>query len=358
MTGAPGDLQAAFEEALAGEPGGMRIGLDRLRALFAAIFRPLPERDDAHRELAACLQAAVASGRIRMPQARHLWEREREPPLPKWVQRAGADAPAPTAPVPVWHPTIAAALEASRPAAGLLEDLRALDAWLKAAGGTAPLLPIQERSYEIFGDEKRLGDLLDQKFFRAGGIGPEHLRSYRVTEPFAMTPFNVTSDLAIAVENLATYDSLTRAAGSLPEGGRPAAVIFGRGKQFMRTCESLPVRLPHVRRLLYFGDLDEEGLAIAMAVRETLAATVLVEAWEPAYAAAFAAERPGAVSDPVPPARAAKLCALFTDAALRDRAIATLTRGGRVPQEAVTRVALGALLAGSSIPTETTTTSS
>jgi hypothetical protein len=337
--------RGAFERALAAEPGAA-VEIERIWALFEA-SRPPPGDPDPRRDLLAALGRAAGAGVIRLPSPRNrkLWRAERDPPLPVriWLNRPRTAAPA--APRPVWHPLIAAAVERAGAGARLPAGLDAVDRWLKSSGHGAPELPLQERSHELFGDEKRLEAFLASRFCLAGGLRAEDLRAYRVVEPFVMTAFDAAAAHAIALENLATYDSVARAVAARPPGApRPAAVIFGSGNQLARTCASIPERLPRVRTLVYFGDLDAEGLAIPLGVRRALAPGVRVVPWTAAYEALLGRRR--APVEPVEASRAESLSAFFEPGELRVRAAELLVEGSRLAQEAVSRPELERLLPG------------
>jgi hypothetical protein len=334
-------LAAALER----EPRA-RVSIDRCRELFLAHCGHDPaDEPDPRRALAQALAALEESGRVRLParRSRHLWEEERSPALPAYVLRAGAPRPRAAARPPL-HPVLALAQERAGTAA-LPSGVDRLDAWLRSASAGAPVAPLQERSYEIFGDEKRLGALLATRFALEGGLSHASFRAYRVSEPFVVSEVAPGADWAIAVENLATYDSVRRAtcgpAGRAPERGAPAAVIYGRGNHFTASCASLPERLPSVRRLVYFGDLDPRGLRIPLAVRAALPG-LEVAPWHSAYNRLLTFQ-PSRHRRPADPAEAARLAA-FLPEELRGAAEAVLRSGCRLPQEAVGRAAIEELL--------------
>ncbi len=330
MTSAVTPELERFAAALVAEMSA-RVPLDRCQELFRAV---VTVDGDPREALAAALDALQVAGRIRLPAARtkHLWDRERKPPLPTYVSRPRAASAEPEAPVVALHPDLARAVDlavgARRP-----EGLLAADAWLKERRSNATAMPLAERSFEIFGDEKRLDEFLRTRFARRGRLDAATFTAYPVVEPFAMTPYDSTSRWAIAVENLATYDSLRRTIDSTA-GARPAAVIFGRGNQFVTSCASLRERLRSVRRLLYFGDVDLTGLEIARDAQLALAPDVDVVPWADAYERALDA-RPMEAATPPVDLEAAEDAARFLPEPSRRRAIALLLRGARVPQESV-----------------------
>lgn len=339
----------AYARALAGEPR-VEVTLARCRALLQSLPGGPPSSDpDPRRGLREVLDALARAGRVRLPSCRSKtgWEREREPALPHVVYLVRArSARASASSSATLHPLLARARDRA-PGVRLPIDLLALDAWLKAHGATAPDLPMAERSYEIFGDEKRLDAFLRTCFAADGGLTPADFRAYRVVEPFAMTAFDPGSSWALALENLTTYDSVCRAlATARHRAPRPAAVIFGRGAQLRTSCASLPERLPNVHRLVYMGDLDATGLDIPLAVRTTLSsAKIDVVPWSAAYGAMLRCHaRP---VHKAPRLTAVERLVQFLDTSQRTRALEILLAPARVPQESVNQLALAALLCSS-----------
>lgn len=338
----------AFARLLAEEPRA-RVALDRCRALFAGLPGGPPGSDpDPRRLLLDALVALDAAGRLRLPsrRSRIAWDREREPALPSWVHVPRIPRTRSSIPTDL-HPLLARARDRAV-AVRLPSDVADLDTWLKAHEGTALELPVAERSFEIFSDEKRLDALLRTRFARQGGLTPASFRAYRVVEPFAMTAFAPASDWAIALENLASYDSVCRVVAAMtPGAGRPAAVIFGRGTQFMTSCESFPSRLPGVRRVLYLGDLDPTGLEIPLAASAILGTMgIALEPWAEAYALLL--ECPPNRVAAQPRASEAERLVGFLPAIQRQRAREVLLAPSRIPQEALSRVDLEGLLAAES----------
>ena len=336
----------ASARALAAEPLA-RVPLERCRLLLYELPGGPPATDpDPRRTLRRVLDALASAGRLRLPSARSKsgWDRAREPPLPRVVvvqrgpRAARSDLPA------VLHPLLARARDRAV-GVRLPDDVAAIDAWLKAHGNTAPALPAAERSYEIFGDEKRLDAFLRTRFAVQGGLGPESVHAYRVVEPFAMTEFDASSSWAIALENLATYDSTCRAVRRLdPATPAPSAVIFGRGTQFTLSCASLPERLPATRLVHDFGDLDATGLEIALPAQHTLHGHgVRLAPW--AAACARLLERPGTAVSRTPRSSHVARLVGFLPADHRERARHVLSTPSRVAQESVARLELEALVA-------------
>lgn len=144
-------------------------------------------------------------------------------------------------------------------------DLQQLDAFLKQNASARERVPIKERSLEIFLDEKRLDTLLNSALFR-----PDRLNLRRdlfceiVGEPLPWKrgPIEASRQPLIVLENAATWHSYCRWNG---ERKLFSAVLYGCGNRFVdgvRYLGDIFTELGGVRPVLYFGDLDPQGLLI------------------------------------------------------------------------------------------------
>lgn len=193
-----------------------------------------------------------------------------------------------------------------------------LNSWLArrpSRGGPAPAAaPVRERSLEIFGDDKLLEWLLDGVLARSAPLRGR-LAVYSVPVPMVVervpaavpaggevSGARLPGTVVLVVENATTFDSVLRAAREasgkgLPRrasiaSGAPRArglslpdwVGYGAGAAAERSIASLADRtgsvspppglaaaLPHgaglyppIAQITYFGDLDAEGLEIAV----------------------------------------------------------------------------------------------
>lgn len=147
----------------------------------------------------------------------------------------------------------------------LLDDLLKLNAYLSAQPVTGSFIPIKERSLQIFGDEKRLDAMLSSALFRPDRLDPKRdLRCESIGVPLAWKrgPSSALAQPLIVIENAATWHSYVRwnAVRNLFSG-----VVYGDGNRFADGIRYLPdifAELGGVRRILYFGDLDPQGLVI------------------------------------------------------------------------------------------------
>ncbi|MCP5518512.1 MAG: hypothetical protein H7A45_14765 [Verrucomicrobiales bacterium] len=144
-------------------------------------------------------------------------------------------------------------------------DLQALHAFLGAHPDPLPLVPIKERSLQIFGDEKRLDALLGSTLFREERLDLQRdLGCEIIGEPLAWKrgPTGAVGRPVIVIENAATWHSYCR---WNRDRARFSAVVYGGGNRFadgVRYLTDLFEELDGSRRVLYFGDLDPPGLQI------------------------------------------------------------------------------------------------
>lgn len=144
-------------------------------------------------------------------------------------------------------------------------DLLKLNQFLLNEPSTKPIVPIKERSLEVFGDEKRLDALLLTSLFRSGRLDWERdLKCEVIGEPLAWRrgPREAASEPVLVIENAATWHSYCRWNA---ERNLFSAVVYGCGNRFadgIRYMQDIFCELGGQRRLLYFGDLDRRGLEI------------------------------------------------------------------------------------------------
>ncbi len=143
-------------------------------------------------------------------------------------------------------------------------ELRQLNDFLQASGCDRALVPIKERSLQLFGDEKRLDVLADSALFRDGRLSLAQLRCEVVAEPLAWKrgPAEASAQPVIVLENAATWHSYARWNEAAAQF---SAVIYGGGNRFVDGVGFLAEifrELGGPRRVFYFGDLDPAGLRI------------------------------------------------------------------------------------------------
>jgi hypothetical protein len=161
-----------------------------------------------------------------------------------------------------WTPELAF-LRASRISLPF-DDLRLLDQYLATPNSNRLVVPIKERSLQIFGDEKRLDALVDSSLFASGRLSLDRLSCEIVGEPLAWKrgPVAASAEPILVIENAATWHSYVHWNQRRPQF---SAVVYGSGNRFIDGVASLAEifhELGGARRILYFGDLDPQGLRI------------------------------------------------------------------------------------------------
>lgn len=213
------------------------------------------------------------------------------------------------------------------------EDLRRLHDFFASGSPVRRLVPIKERSLQIFGDEKRLDLVAATVLFREDRLTLDHLRCFVVAEPLGWRRGPHSAGPVLVLENAATWDSFCR---WNDRTGQFSAVVYGGGNRFSDSVGFLAEifrEIGGVRSIRYFGDLDAAGLRIPQraSVRADRAGLPGVVAYHACYRwlLRVAAEKsiPAAADDVV---RRHECDWLGENA---DGAWAVLSRGHRLAQE-------------------------
>lgn len=256
--------ETIFAEALV-RAKRRRMRLPELRALWRAADPLAAAAEDAHERFRRTLDALEKAGIISLPISSAAWDRSVTPYLPRTVAVADASQLA-EAPVIAWVPTLSFAAVERHPTT--LRNLRAINGWLKQKRGRElPIVPIAERSLEIFGDEKRLDDLRQGETLFGGRLRLADLACEPLATILAWHPGRSDGDAVLVVENAAAYASFRR---FNDQAGLWRAVVWGAGNAFRRYHDGLGevFSATGALRAVYFGDLDPEGVAIlAAAIR-------------------------------------------------------------------------------------------
>lgn len=137
---------------------------------------------------------------------------------------------------------------------------------------------VNERSFQIWGREKFLQREQGRTVLAHCGIRMEQLRVYGTTEPLAYYSASRRIPQTILIlENKDTFYSMRRylLEEEKPHSGGPGKIfgeeigtlVYGGGKGILRSFEDFSLCVePHVNarenEILYFGDLDYEGIGI------------------------------------------------------------------------------------------------
>lgn len=309
--------------------GRARVDVEGVWDIFTALHPDDARAVDARRRLADLLAQATTAGLVTLSVST---DRIIPVPLPRFVTLTQGSAPSQRTVRAPWLPALAWATDA-RLSVQQADLLSRVNRWLRDGGADRPIVPAEERSIELFDDEKAIAKRIGgaTTLWTAGRLGPELLRYENVPMPFPYRQVG-NGDRVLMVENTAAFRSCSRLLAS--DSDHPYfAVAFGQGAWAPKTVPSV-VELPAaITALDYWGDLDPNGLAITRDVLEVarelgLVARAHSELWRMTLA-----ERP------VPHASAPRsfapslLDVLPED--LQARAWEVLSERCRIPQERV-----------------------
>ncbi|HEX5281032.1 MAG TPA: hypothetical protein VFW28_13215 [Micropepsaceae bacterium] len=243
-----------------------------LRQQFATACPELAEQPDRRTRLAEALRSAADTGEVLLPKGTRSWDRAGGAALPGFIvlttprsQRAPAVATG-----YAWHPLLAfAAGERNRLR---LESAKRINEWLKTDPDLSLIVPIKERSLEIFGDEKRLDRLRGgaTTLFDKLSLGALGCRVCPIPLPFEAGLGAARGNPILIVENNDTWASFSKWNRS---AGCYAAVAYaggGHGKSLGYDETFIDELLARFQAdaLFYFGDIDPAGLRIASRAAE------------------------------------------------------------------------------------------
>ncbi len=255
----------------------LRIGrnkrrtLEQVRAAFFALRPELAANPERNAFLLAELNELETANRIQVPaRAGGSWEVRGTPPLPLWIQLV--DEPALSdiedyAQV-AWVPELGF-WPRLKPSS--LASAKLINNFLLRRRDDLTLVPIKERSLEIFGDEKRLDTLRIGDFLFGGLLNIATLGAFVVPFPLAYRNANCPGLPVLVVENHNTFWSF----GEWNEVARRySAVVYGMGEAF-RNTEAALLQVLHETSgvgVEYFGDLDPTGIEIPVLFNSSLRA--------------------------------------------------------------------------------------
>lgn len=335
LPGTVGPVAMALATRLVGA-GRRQLAIAEVRELFLAADATAVGSADGRIRLADTLATLADAGVLELPSSG--WDTTQQPALPATVRVAAVYQPKrPTGRRITLRPELKWAAKLSL-APRQAEELTAISRFLRDRAD-APIVPVRERSLELFGDEKRLEQLARTDWFGPARLRLEHLRCEPVAPPFAWQRLDSAANsddgpVLLAVENHTTYHTLARLLADQTAQPNPISMIaFAGGTSFIASVASAATLPTPPRRILYYGDLDDNGLRIPVA-----AAEVAVAAGLPAPAPALALYRlllsvgrpaPTAVC---PPAVAVER-ADWLPSTLRPAVIELLVCGRRLAQE-------------------------
>ena len=316
----------------------MLAGWPRRRVGIADLWRLLDETDPTTRTdvrrrriMAALIAELHGAGLIELPAARS-YDHSETPSLPRFITLPQPATEGRQLKPVVWHPALSWVPEA-RITRSQAESLERVNHWLH--NSRDPLVvPARERSLELFGDEKEIDHLVGTSIFGPGRLTMELLRCRRVSPPLHCQPCG-SGDLLVVIENSDTFDSALSVLRERDDH-RAGMVAWGAGTGFEASILSVGRISRRFVGILYFGDLDENGLRIP-ANAAALANGEGLPAVRPAIGLYTAMLR---LATPQPGQRqltadVATALACWLHPQHQEAAIRLLTRGDRLAQESV-----------------------
>lgn len=214
-----------------------------------------------------------------------------------------------------------------------------------------------ERSFDIWKKEKFLSEGIGKKICDRCGISQEYLKYYETFEPLSYYAKDKSEPQSILIiENKDTYFTMRKYlmnnAASISENGIKT-LIYGAGKGVVKafkgyelSCE--PYMCNQKNRLLYFGDLDYEGIAIFETLRKSVADKYDIVPYTEAYIRML--EVMDNSSQDMPDSKEGQNKNIgneflqFFDSEIQKKMMKLLSSGKYIPQECVNYENMGALL--------------
>ncbi|MFB8272936.1 hypothetical protein ACFC96_41005 [Streptomyces sp. NPDC055955] len=261
------DHMAAF---LSRQPR-QRVDFDALAGAADAGDSSLAASPRRRRILADAARTLAHRGLATLPKGREGWEYSAHPPLPRWVKRPPAARQPRHQPAPHAYVEQLRFATTLRLTAGDHALLGPVNALLRDQPN-AEIIPIADRSYELYGDEKRLKNIERHHLVTKGLLDlTEHLRARPTPAPLAMYELGPAPWLLI-VENTAAFTSLRDILGTWPDRSQVGWLGFGEGDHLIASLPSAQASFRErdhpVDTLLLYADLDLKGLCCAQKASE------------------------------------------------------------------------------------------
>jgi hypothetical protein len=292
--------------------------------------------------LSALLDELADHHLAELPRGRNGWD-DALPPLPRWLRlppQPKQDSRHLRGPsLAVWRRELAWA-GADSLSSAQLNVLKTVNRWLRDTDGDderRTVVPMRERSLEIFRDEKRLDALTATTLFAPGRLTLATLAAERIPPPLAYERVGA-GGIVLVIENSDTFTTIN----TLLERrcGKVGYVAFGGGHAFEASVARIS-KLAGVTDIAYYGDLDEDGLTIPQRANVTAAALGLPPVRPAAglYRLLVGQDIRGAAPKEVDPIVAERRVA-WLPATVRGQAASVIAAGHRLAQEATGAVLL------------------
>lgn len=258
---------SSLTELLRAQPK-MRLSGDLLWQLFAKAFPTRPQGPDERALFSAVLRALSERGVIRLPSARNrrLWDDSARISLPCQVTVVKSIRPATDKHWQrfPWHPRLSFISDLPQLPDEQLAFLKRVHEGL-VSGSFAQLAPMKFRSLELTGHEKRLAGLAKSQLFSPGRLDL-HLLGCS-DEPLPLVWEEVGQGSALILFENASAFSVGRAILTQIKDPPYGLIGYGGGARIARSLPYLRTISRRVRTIDYVGDLDRDGLRIALAAQ-------------------------------------------------------------------------------------------
>lgn len=253
-------MSAEFASRLALSPR-KRIEIAQVKQLYFELHPEVRNHPERGALLLQVLHDLSAAGALSLP-ARASWEKVGHPPLPLWVTliRKREDVPREDFSKVPWVPELGFWTELKP---SQLVAAKIINEFLLRRRGRLTLVPIKERSLEVFGDEKRLDALRIGNTLFSGRLALGTIGAFVVPLPLPYRMAAAPGRPVLVVENHNSYWSF----GEWNQRARRySAVVYGAGEAFRSTGSALGQVLREVDGVgaLYLGDLDPKGIGIPL----------------------------------------------------------------------------------------------
>ena len=254
-----GGAEAALIDAMAAavaQHRTRRVPLAVLLAAAASVDRTAASRPGWRARILVAIEGLTAA-EVAAPSTKR--DVSGDPALPQFVLRPAPNLARVNPERVLWHADLAWAARAADDRA--LTDrelvlLSAVNRWLPRRRGM--VVPVRERSLEVFNDEKVLEGLLGGRLFAPGRLSVGLLECHTCWPPVDQV---VLGDGPwLIVENYTTYRSV---AGWAADRGFDGRVVWGSGNQVGTRLAALALAGAPCPALYYFGDIDFGGFKVA-----------------------------------------------------------------------------------------------
>jgi hypothetical protein len=251
------ELAAALANAA---DGRVTIDLPTIWHCFYSVRPELKSDVNGRQRLAAALRILAEFEVISLPASKSSFDRTSLPALPRFVRLPDNST---AAEAKFDHRTFPWSLPMSF-IAGLsrlpnAKMVHRLNDFFRGDWKLRVLVPVKERSYEIFGNEKALERVLDGQLGYEGRLTLETLRCYRVPLVPVHRVFPDGGDILI-LENEAAFDSVARWNANHHSF---RMIIYGRGREVEKIADFLLAEIQSKQgSIYYYGDLDRLGVVI------------------------------------------------------------------------------------------------